>query len=279
MEHDHTPPSEEDKFISHVWRTYLTTGQPADGEHQVWFMRPFFRPLFRALPTDPRCQICYIPFNGIGGFLASRLLGVAPSQMNPHICNLCERFAEQYAGGTEMEATILFADIRGSTNLAEKMSTYEFSQLISQFFNETVKPLYSHNALIEKFSGDGLTAFFVPAFAGPNHARTAIRAGKAILHALGYTRGKTPWVPVGLGIHTGTAYIGSIKTAGGRTDITILGDTVNTTARLCAQAQAGEILVSEESATASGLPFNGHERRTLTLKGKENPVDAWVIRS
>lgn len=279
MEHEHNPPSEDDQFITHVWRTYLTTGQTVEGEHQVWFMHPFLRPFFRALPSDPRCQICHIPFNGIGGFISSRLLGVVPSPMNPHMCNLCERFAEQYAGGVELEVSILFADIRGSTTLAEKMSTYEFSQLIRRFFNEATRPLYQHNALIEKFSGDGLTAFFVPAFAGPNHAQTAIDAGKAVLRALGYAPGKTPWLPVGLGIHTGTAYIGSMKTTGGRSDITILGDAVNTTARLCAQAQAGEILVSGDSATASGLRFDGHEQRTLTLKGKEKPVDTWVIKT
>jgi len=267
-----------DEFVTEAWRTYLTTGKGAKGVHQVWFEHPFFRPFFRALPAEPRCQICYIPFEGVGGFISKRLLDVKPSQLNPHMCNVCERFAEKHLGGVEMEVSILFADIRGSTPLAEKMGTREYSELIRRFYNAATKPLYSNNALIEKFIGDGLTAFFVPAFAGSNHAQAAIEAGKGILRATGNIAGQTPWIPVGVGVNTGTAYIGSMKMEGGRTDITILGDTVNTTARLCSQAAAGELIVSRNAQVASGLSFEEHEMRTLSLKGKQRSVDAWVLR-
>jgi len=269
---------QHDDLATEAWRTYLTTGKLLKGIPQVWFERPFFRPLFRALPTEPRCQICYIPFNGVGGFISKRLLDVKPSQLNPHMCNYCERFAENFLGGVEMEVSILFADVRGSTSLAEKMPVVEYSQLIRRFYNAATKPLYSHNALIEKFVGDGLTAFFVPAFAGPNHAQVAIDAGKGILRATGHGEGKTPWIPVGVGVNTGIAYIGSMKMEGGRTDITILGDTVNTTARLCSQAAAGELLVGNNAMELSGLSAHGHELRTLSLKGKQESVDAWAVR-
>jgi adenylate cyclase len=244
-----------------------------------WYEHPFFRPIFRALPTEPRCQICYIPFKGIGGFISKRLLDVNPSVMNPHMCDVCERFAERFPGGVELEISILFADIRGSTPLAEKMATKEFSELIHRFYLAGTKPLYSNGALIEKFVGDGLTAFFAPAFAGSNHALTAIKAGKEILHATGHGLGKTPWIPVGVGVNTGVAYIGSMKMEGGRTDITILGDVVNTTARLCSEAGPGEVLVGEDAMEMSGLSRDEHELRKLSLKGKEEIVDAWVINS
>jgi adenylate cyclase len=123
-----------------------------------------------------------------------------------------------------------------------------------------------------------LAAFFAPAFAGPNHAQTAIQAGKDILHATGHDKGKTPWVPVGIGINTGVAYIGSMKMEGGRTDITILGDVVNTTARLSSAAATGEILVGDKSMEMSGFPRDRLEYRNLTLKGKQEIVDAWVIK-
>jgi adenylate cyclase len=278
MDENHDPRHNHDDLTTEAWRTYLTTGRLIKGLHQPWFEHPSLRPFFRALPSDPRCQICHIPFNGVGGFLAKRLLDVKPSQMNPHMCNVCERFAERFLGGVEMEVSILFADIRGSTPLAEKMSTIEYSQLVRRFYNAVTKPLYSNNALIEKFIGDGLTAFFVPAFAGPNHARTAIEAGKGVLRATGHGKGQTPWIPVGVGINTGVAYIGSMKMEGGRTDITILGDTVNTAARLCSQAAAGELLVSRDTQLASGLSFDDHELRELSLKGKQESVDAWVVK-
>ena len=134
-------------------------------------------------------------------------------------------------------------------------------------------------ALIEKFVGDGLTAFFAPAFAGSNHALTAIKAGKEILRAIGHGPGKTPWIPVGVGVNTGVAYIGSMKMEGGRTDITILGDVVNTTARLCSQAPPGEVLVGEDAMEMSGLSRDEHELRQLSLKGKQEVVDAWVVSS
>ena len=269
---------QHDEIATEAWRTYLTTGGTINGYPHPWFEHPSLRPFFRWLPADPRCQICYIPFEGVGGFLSRRLLDVKPSQLNPHMCNLCEKFAERHLGGVEMEVSILFADIRGSTLLAEKMPVAEYSHLIRRFYNAATKPLYYHNALIEKFVGDGLTAFFVPAFAGANHAQAAIEAGKGILRATGNVAGQTPWIPVGVGVNTGVAYIGSMKMEGGRTDITILGDTVNTTARLCSQAKAGELLVSGNAQVASGHSLDGHEMRTLSLKGKQRSVNVWVVK-
>lgn len=198
--------------------------------------------------------------------------------MNPHLCNQCERFAERFPGGAEVEISILFADIRGSTPLAEKLGTREFSELIHRFYIAGTKPLFSHYAYIEKFVGDGLTAFFTPAFSGPNHALTAIEAGKEILQATGHGKGKEPWIPVGVGVNTGTAYIGSMKMEGGRTDITILGDVVNTTARLCSQAAPGEVLIGQNAMEMSGLVKDQYEAKHLTLKGKKEPVDAWSLK-
>lgn len=278
MEENPIPKSEYDNLNSEVWRTYLTTGATLKGMQLPWFEHPSLKPVYRALPADPRCQICYIPFEGIGGFISKRLLNVKPSVLNPHMCDVCERFAERFPGGAEVEVTILFADIRGSTPLAEQMDNREFSELIHRFYLAGTRALYSNNALIEKFVGDGLAAFFAPAFAGPNHARTAIKAGKDILQATGHGEGKTPWVPVGIGVNTGIAYIGSMKMEGGRTDITILGDVVNTTARLSSEAAAGEIMVGDSAMQMSGLSKDVYESRELLLKGKGEIVDAWVVK-
>ncbi len=277
MDENPIPRSEYSKLNEEVWRTYLTTGGNVKGMQLPWFEHPFFKPIFRALPSDPRCHLCYIPFKGVGGFISRRLLDVKPSAMNPHLCDTCERFAERFPGGVELEISILFADIRGSTPLAEKMETREFSALIHRFYLAGTKPLYSNGALIEKFVGDGLTAFFAPAFAGSNHAMTAIKAAREILYATGHRPGKTPWIPVGVGVNTGIAYIGSMKMGGGHTEITILGDVVNTTARLCSQAKPGEVLVGEAAMEMSGLSKDEHELRNLSLKGKQDIVDAWVV--
>lgn len=271
------PISDNKKMVSDVWQTYLTSGAKIKGMNLPWFENPALKPIFRALPSEPRCQICYIPFAGFGGFITKRMLNVKPSPMNPHICDVCERFAERFPGGTELEVSILFADIRGSTPLAEKMDNQEFSELIQRFFQAGTKALYAHYALIEKFNGDGLAAFFAPAFAGPNHALTAIDAGLEILKATGHGKGEKPWVPVGVGVNTGVAFIGSMKAKGGRTDISILGDTVNTTARLSDAASTGELLIGKRTMEMSGLSYEEHSSKHLSLKGKEEPVKAWSV--
>ena len=95
----------------------------------------------------------------------------------------------------------------------------------------------------------------------------------------GHGEGKTPWVPVGVAVDTGVAYIGSVKMEGGRTDITILGDVVNTTARLCSQAAAGELLVGASAMEMSSLSKTNYESRKLSLKGKQETVDTWVVKT
>src|SRR5215216_1974453 len=103
------------------------------------------------------------------------------------------------------------------------------------------------------------------------------RPGEAALELLeetGHGEGE-PWVPLGAGVHTGVAYVGSVG-EGDAFDFTALGDSVNTTARLAASAGAGEILVSSTAAKASGLDTAGLESRTLELRGRAESVQAWV---
>jgi adenylate cyclase len=255
-----------------IWRTYMMTGRPPEEMRAPWFRSKRLRPLIRRLPASPRCRMCYYPFQGAGGSLARHLLGIAPSRLNPQLCNQCEALAQEHPGGAEIETTLLFADIRGSTALAENMSPAEFSRLINRFYETTSRVLFDANALIEKLIGDEVTGFFVPGFAGPNHARVAIRAAQDILDV---TRS---WVPVGVGVHWGSAFIGSVRSDGGVADIVVLGDPANVAARLASQAGPGEVLVSEAARLAAGLPPDGLEPRRLQLKGRTEPVDAWVIR-
>jgi adenylate cyclase len=268
---------DRDAQIAQVWQAYLTTGRPPRGVRQAWFEAPFLRPVVRLLPRDPRCRMCSYPFEGFGGALARLFLGLERSRLNPELCNVCERFARKHQGGTEMEASLLFADVRGSTALAERMSAQEFSRVINRFYRAATRALYRHGAMVEKLIGDEVTGFFVPAFAGKVHARAAVAAGTAILKATGHGHEGGPWIPVGVGVHTGTAYIGAVGGQGEGVDIAVLGDNVNVAARLAALAGPGELLITEETRAAAELDHSGMEPRQLTLKGKERPVDSWVI--
>lgn len=260
-----------------VWHSYLTTGKVPKGVRLEWFESKVFRPFVRVIPSDPRCRLCYYPFHGIGGMFARALLGLVPSKMNPQLCNVCERFAERHQGGTELELSLLFADVRGSTSMAEAMSPTTFSSLIDRFYQVTTSILFRRYAFIEKLIGDEVTGFFVPGFAGPNHARVAIEAGREILEATGHGRPGGPWIPIGIGVHTGLAFVGAIGGGAGTTDIAVLGDNVNAAARITAQAGAGELLVSQDAIHASGMEFPSLETRRLELKGRAEPIEVGVV--
>lgn len=272
-----TNDSTRDPNIEEVWKSYLTTGKVPEGVDLPWYESPAMRAVARRLPADPRCKMCYYPFGGLGGKLVRSFLRLEPSKMNPHLCNVCERFAEEHPGGTELEVTLLFADIRGSTPLAETMNAYEFGQLINRFYQVTTNTIFEFGGLVEKLVGDEVTAFFAPAFTeNRNFALAAVKAGRAILAATGHDGPGEPWLPVGVGIHTGRAYIGAVGEPGKNIDIAVLGDNVNIAARLAGRAKAGEIVISEATSRMAGLDTTGLVFRDLTLKGKADTVGAWI---
>ena len=268
--------SDSDALAEYVWRTYLTTGVAPKEAHPHWAEAKSLRLLARRLPKEPRCRMCHYPFEGVGGLLARSIAGIKPSRMNPQICNICERFAKQNHGGAEIELSMLFADVRGSTTIAENMSPSDFSKLINRFYKAATKVFYNSGAMVEKLIGDEVAGLYVPGIAGKDHARKAVEAAQAILRATGHGDAAGPWIEVGAGVHTGIAYVGSVSSEG-ITDITALGDSVNTTARLASQAGPGEVIVSDDTARAAGLSTAGLIARHLQLKGRSEPVDTWVI--
>jgi adenylate cyclase len=219
-----------------------------------------------------------MPFGGVGGRFSKTFLGVEPSKLNPHLCNLCERYAEKYDGGVELEISMLFVDVRGSTTMAEDIRPAEFSRKIDRFYRAVTEVFYRNNGFVEKLIGDEVAGFFVPGFAGPKHAAVALETAKKIMKSLGYGTPSGPWMPAGIGINTGVAFVGSVHADGGVTDISMLGDSVNTAARLTSLAGAGEILISERAAEAAGVRTEGMEARSLELKGKSRRVLAWVMK-
>jgi adenylate cyclase len=198
--------------------------------------------------------------------------------MNPQFCNTCFSLADTHPGGAEIELSMLFADIRGSTGLAERLGIGEFSRLVGRFYDAVTAILVGQDALIDRLIGDEVIALFIPLFSGTDHARRAIQSAQEILRATGHTDPAGPWVPIGAGVHTGTAYVGSVGSQG-VTDFTALGDNVNATARLASLAGAGEILVSNATMEASHLQAGDLESRNVQLKGREAPMIVSVLRA
>ena len=207
-----------------------------------------------------------------------KMLGKRQSTMNPNMCNVCEIWSAANIGGAEVEMSMLFADVRGSTTLAEGMSPAEFSQIISRFYKVSTNTLVRADALIDKLIGDEVAAFFVRGVAGPQFARRAVEAAQDLLRATGHGSKDGPWLPVGAGVHTGIAFMGSVGSSDGMVDITALGDAVNTAARLASQAAAGEVVVSKATMQAAGMDTDGLEQRKLELNGRSEPVDVSIFK-
>jgi adenylate cyclase len=256
--------------VDKMWAKMLTQGN-------VRLRR--YRPIYGRLPSNPRCVNCHRPFAGIGGALLRVLQGVHRSDKNPRYCAACHSFTSQFPGGAEIELSMLFVDVRGSTTIAEAMDAPEFSRLMNRFYEAAINVLVRADAFVDKLVGDEVTALFIPGYAGKEHARKAIEAGRALLQATGHGDSDGPWAPVGVGVHTGKAWVGSIVGASGKgADFTALGDNVNVAARLASNAGAGEVLISEAAVAASGINLEELDRRQLELKGKSEPTGVRVLR-
>ena len=149
---------------------------------------------------------------------------------------------------------------------------------MDRFYQVGTASLIEHDALIDRFMGDQVVGYFVPGFAGPEHARKAVECALDIVGATGHPSG-APWVPVGAGVHTGTAFVGAVGKAGDgdMVEFTAIGDSVNIAARLASVAQTGEVVISEEAFSAAGARTDA-EQRELTLKGVSAPVKVRVLR-
>jgi adenylate cyclase len=247
------------------WYRMLTEGEPVP--------RRLYH-LHGLLPSDPRCKLCGSPFKGWGGFIM-HLMGRDQSRYNPRFCEKCKVF--EHPGGAEVVLTMLFADVRGSTTLAEKMSTREFSKLMNRFYTVATHVLIQTDALVDRLIGDEVVGLYIPGFAGPTHPRKAIEAAQELLRLTGHRDSKGPWLPVGIGVHTGVAFVGVVGGDENPADFTALGDNVNITARLASNADAGEILISDASYSASKLDLGNLEQRQLELKGKSKSIGVHIL--
>ncbi len=170
--------------------------------------------------------------------------------------------------------SMLFADVRGSTALSEQMSAMEFSQLINRFYTESTKVIVDEDGLVEKLAGDSVAAFWGAGFAGPDYVRRTVEVAQKLMRVMERQK-----IPVGIGVHSGTAFFGAMGTPEGLVNISAIGDEVNTAARLCSQAAAGEIIISEQALMAAGIDGSELASRSLELKGISEPVPVRALRA
>jgi adenylate cyclase len=248
-------------------------------EEEVWrkaLTEPGFAPqsrLFRLLPSNPRCPVCRAPY-GLPFGPIMHLLGFGRSKRYPQLCNPCFNQMLHGRGGAEVPITVLFADVRGSTGMAERSSASDFSAVLARFYGLVTQAVRDEGGIIDKFLGDGVMALFVPSFTERQHAARGLNAARRIL--------REAELPIGVGVNTGLAFTGFLGPSEEVSGFSAVGDAVNVAQRLGEAAAAGELLVAGDEVGSSDGPTaevdGSWERRELQLKGRDEPVHAWSLR-
>lgn len=230
--------------------------------------------MFGKLPSPPRCKLCNAPFSGPFAPVL-KLFGFRRWALNQQMCRVCVRSLEKHDGGAEVAVSLVYVDVRGSTATAESMAARDFSRGLARYLGVVSGNVDKENGIIDHMAGDGVMALWIPAFVGPEHPLSALRAAIHIARDVSGAVDRGEGWPAGVGVHTGTAYVGVVGEPGSR-DFTALGDPANTVARLSSAADAGEVVISQSIVDGTGIATDGLEHRLLTLKGKSEPFEAWA---
>jgi adenylate cyclase len=178
--------------------------------------------------------------------------------------------------GVEVDVSILFTDVQGFTSYAETASAREVIGALNEQFELMVPIIEKHGGHVDKFIGDGMMAVFGAPEFFPDHADRAVDAAVEIATAL---RAANHLLPVGLGVNSGVVVAGSVGGAG-RLNFSVIGDVVNTAARVEAATRATGDQVLIASATKTRLTRHDVvSRGSLPLKGKAEPVELFALQA
>jgi adenylate cyclase len=212
-----------------------------------------------------------------------RLFGIKRSNMNPDLCTICElMFATvMRRRNIEVDLTIMFADLRGYTALAQEIDQDRMRDILDFFYDECAAAIWSQDGLLNKTLGDGVMAVFNFPLTRTDHARRAVEAARAIQRRCSERRTAATGgrdldprgLAVGIGIHSGLTAFGEFGRA--HRDVTAVGSVVNLAARFQSAAAAGEIVVSREVLDRIGGERKGE--RDFVLKGFAEPVTAFLM--
>jgi class 3 adenylate cyclase len=238
--------------------------------------------------TPQRSKICKgcwqqmhlpVPLHGAAS-MPFRLFGIRRSRMNPNLCTICELMFTKVmrARKITIDATILFADLRGYTTLSQSQSSEAVSGLLDAFYDECADAIWERDGLLNKTIGDAVMAVFNFPIGQADHARQALLAARAIqgrwsarrtalAESLGLAGAE---LGVGIGIHCGQLSFGEFGRS--HRDLTAIGTVVNLASRAQSAAAAGEILVTQSVYDRVQPELAAARVQDVTLKGFEDPT-------
>ncbi|WP_336518272.1 adenylate/guanylate cyclase domain-containing protein [Pollutibacter soli] len=239
------------------------------------------------MKTTTICQGCWeqmhVPIAIRGPFsILYKAIGIRKSRMHPNLCTVCESMFTKVKKHKQIATpvTILFADIRGYTDLSQSAETSKLNELLHTFYDQCSLAVWEKDGIVNKFIGDAVLAIFNFPLNRKDHVRNAVEAAidlqkncHDLKDSIGLGENKS--FGVGIGIHTGECYIGEVGTA--YKDFTAIGSVVNLASRLQSAAGPGEILLTSEVFRSVSNDFPGSENRMLSLKGFEHQVSSYVL--
>jgi len=183
--------------------------------------------------------------------------------------------------GQRREVTIMFADIRGFTPLAERLLPEEVVAVLNTYLSFLTESVFAYDGTLDKFMGDSVMAVFGAPLDQKHHALRAILAALEMQHditRLNRERAASglQTVRIGIGVTTGQVIVGNIG-SDERLDYTAIGDTVNLASRLEGMACEGQIIVNEEVHRLVRDYVVAEKLEPMTVKGRSNPVQSWNI--
>jgi adenylate cyclase len=204
---------------------------------------------------------------------------LAPTMVN----QLMESPEKLNLGGEKREITAFFSDIQGFTSISEKLLPNETSDLLNEFLTEMADIILKHEGTVDKFEGDAIIAFFGAPNNMGDHAKRACMAGIEMQKRLAVLREKwgkagKPRLKMRIGLSSGPAVVGNMGSKD-RFDYTMIGDTVNTAARLEGANKTYGIytLVSESTYSKMGQDIIARKIDTINVVGKDKPIAIYQL--
>ncbi len=212
-----------------------------------------------------------------------RLRGTMARYMTKELADKLLDEGEHVLGGTLQRASVFFSDIREFTAISEHLGAQETVAMLNEYFSIMVDIILERGGILDKYIGDAMMAVFGVPFTQKDDADNAVRAGIAMLRALGdlnqyrMERG-LPSIKVGIGINTDdivSGNIGSIK----RMDYTVIGDGVNLAARLegATKFYHSPILISEYTVNELRQEYLLRDVDRIRVKGKQEPIGVYAV--
>jgi class 3 adenylate cyclase len=208
-----------------------------------------------------------------------RLVGIKPSRMNPNTCTICEMAFSRVmkARAVTIDATVMFADLRGYTALTERLEQAGLTSLLDAFYDDCAAAIWRYDGLLNKTLGDAVFAIFNFPVKQADHVKQALYAAceiqdrfrarhDALVKDIGIGEVE---LGIGIGIDCGDTNFGEFGHS--HRDLTAVGTVVNRAARTQAAAKAGEILVTSAVRDRAADMINDGGRE-YTLKGFAEPV-------